>query len=426
MKHIISAAFLLTLMAFAFTAAKINRTITGTVDDQDGNPVPYASVNIKGTKITQAVATDGKFSISVPASAKALLFTAAGYTDAEYYLGKESNIKITLIKKQASLEDVIVTTTLTTPDDLDEMNSAPAPASKSVSGKGFYAPVPEYKSYSSPEIVYEKDKEEAPPFNRYNPNFDTEGYDAIVENPFIKTSSNPLSTFSIDVDAASYSNIRRFLNSGSLPPAGAVRIEEMINYFSYKYPQPTAGEPFSINTEMAPCPWNTKHTLVLVGLQGRSVPAENLPASNLVFLVDVSGSMDEPDKLPLVQSSLKLLVDQLRPQDRVSLVVYAGNAGVVLPSTSSDNKLKIKDAIDQLEAGGSTAGGEGIQLAYKIAKENFIKKGNNRVILCTDGDFNVGMSSDAALEGLIEDERKSGVFLSVLGFGTGNYQDAKM
>jgi Ca-activated chloride channel family protein len=261
---------------------------------------------------------------------------------------------------------------------------------------------------------------------RYNDSFNTEGYDHIVENPFLKVEGNPLSTFSIDVDAASYANVRRFLNNGDLPPAGAVRIEELINYFSYQYPQPQNEEPFSINTEISSCPWNSKHKLVLVGLQGRRISTENLPASNLVFLIDVSGSMDQEDKLPLVKSSLKLLVDQIRSQDKVALVVYAGNAGLVLPSTSGAEKIKIKDAIDALDAGGSTAGGEGIKLAYKTAQQNFVKGGNNRVILCTDGDFNVGVSSEDELQHLIEDKRQSGVFLSVLGFGTGNYQDSKM
>jgi Ca-activated chloride channel family protein len=228
------------------------------------------------------------------------------------------------------------------------------------------------------------------------------------------------------VDEASYSNIRRFINDGSLPPAGAVRIEEMINYFDYDYSPPATGEPFAVYTEIASCPWNTKHQLVHIGLKGKELPLTNLPPSNLVFLIDVSGSMDEPNKLPLVQQSLQLLTGQLREKDKVAIVVYAGNAGLVLPSTSGANKAKIKEAIQELEAGGSTAGGEGIQLAYKIARENFIQDGNNRIILATDGDFNVGISSDDELVRLIEQERKSGVFLSVLGFGMGNYKDNKM
>jgi Ca-activated chloride channel family protein len=205
-----------------------------------------------------------------------------------------------------------------------------------------------------------------------------------------------------------------------------VRIEEMINYFDYDYPQPDNDDPFSVNTEISECPWSSQHRLVHIGLQGKVIPMDNLPASNMVFLIDVSGSMDEPNKLPLVQESLKMLVNELREKDKVAIVVYAGNAGLVLPSTSGADKIKIKEAIEQLEAGGSTAGGEGIMLAYKIAKENFIKGGNNRIILATDGDFNVGISSDDELVRLIEEERKSGIYLSVLGYGMGNYKDNKM
>lgn len=256
--------------------------------------------------------------------------------------------------------------------------------------------------------------------------FNTEEYDVIIENKFLAATQNPLSTFSIDVDEAAYSNIRRYLQNGSLPPAGAVRIEEMINYFDYEYNKPGNGEPFSVSTEIADCPWNPQHKLVHIGLQGKEIPVDNLPASNMVFLVDVSGSMDEPNKLPLVQESMNLLVDRLREKDKVAIVVYAGNAGLVLPSTSGANKTKIKDAIDNLEAGGSTAGGEGIVLAYRTARENFIQGGNNRIVLATDGDFNVGISSDDELVRLIEKERKSGVFLSVLGYGMGNYKDSKM
>jgi Ca-activated chloride channel family protein len=256
--------------------------------------------------------------------------------------------------------------------------------------------------------------------------FNTEEYDNITENKFLAATQNPLSTFSIDVDEASYSNVRRYLENGSLPPAGAVRIEEMINYFDYNYPQPAGDDPFSVNTEISDCPWNTQHKLVHIGLQGKEIPLDNLPASNMVFLVDVSGSMDEPNKLPLVQASMKMLVDQLREKDRVAIVVYAGNAGLVLPSTGGSYKTTIKAAIDNLEAGGTTAGGEGIKLAYKTARENFIKGGNNRIILATDGDFNVGVSSNDELVRIVEEERKSGVFLSVLGYGMGNYKDSKM
>jgi Ca-activated chloride channel homolog len=254
----------------------------------------------------------------------------------------------------------------------------------------------------------------------------TEDYDNIVENSFLAANQNPLSTFSIDVDEAAYSNVRRFIQSGTMPPKGAVRLEEMINYFDYDYTAPQNDDPFAVHTEIAACPWNEKHRLVHIGLKGKEISSENLPPANLVFLVDVSGSMDQPDKLPLVQSSMKLLTEQLRENDKVAIVVYAGAAGLVLPATSGNNKIKIKEAIDRLQAGGATAGADGIKLAYKIAKENFLKNGNNRVILATDGDFNVGTSSDDELVSLIEQERKSNIFLTVLGFGTGNYQDNKM
>ncbi|WP_310483287.1 VWA domain-containing protein [Chamaesiphon sp. VAR_48_metabat_403] len=253
-----------------------------------------------------------------------------------------------------------------------------------------------------------------------------ESYKSVAENQFFAATSQPLSTFSIDVDTASYSNIRRYINDGQLPPQDAVRIEEMVNYFSYDYPQPTDDKPFSINTEVVNAPWNPQHKLIQIGLQGKKVSVEKLPPNNLVFLIDVSGSMNEPNKLPLLKSSLKLLVNQLRPTDRVSMVVYAGSAGLVLPSTSGKEKSKIIAALDKLEAGGSTAGGEGIVQAYKVARENFLKDGNNRVILASDGDFNVGVSSDEALVKLIETERNSGVFLSILGFGMGNLKDSKM
>ncbi|MEH2128476.1 vWA domain-containing protein [Nostoc sp.] len=256
--------------------------------------------------------------------------------------------------------------------------------------------------------------------------FNTENYNRIEDNPFHRVGNDPLSTFSIDVDTASYSNVRRFITQGELPPKDAVRIEELINYFTYNYPQPKGERPFSVTTEVAAAPWNPQHKLVQVGLQGKRLETKTLPPSNLVFLIDVSGSMDDPNKLPLVQQSLKLLVNQLRPEDRVSLVVYAGNAGLVLPATSGNQKSTILAAIDRLEAGGSTAGGQGIELAYKIAKESFLKSGNNRVILATDGDFNVGVSSDGDLTRLIEQKRDQGIFLTVLGFGTGNYKDGKM
>lgn len=253
-----------------------------------------------------------------------------------------------------------------------------------------------------------------------------EEYNQFVENKFCIAKNEPLSTFSVDVDAASYSNMRRFLNRGEFPYKDAMRIEEFINYFSYDYSEPTGNDPVRIVTEVGNCPWNSQNRLVRIGLKAKNIASDNLPVSNFVFLIDVSGSMYGSTRLELVKSSLKLLVNNLRKEDRVAIVVYAGAAGEVLPSTSGKDKQKIKEALENLTAGGSTAGGAGIQLAYKIAKQNFIKGGNNRIILCTDGDFNVGVSSNNGLEAMIEEERQSGVFLSILGYGMGNYKDSKM
>jgi Ca-activated chloride channel family protein len=254
----------------------------------------------------------------------------------------------------------------------------------------------------------------------------TEDYAASVENAFRWAENDPLSTFSIDVDTASYSNMRRFLNDGRLPPPSSVRIEELINYFSYDYPPPRDGEPFSITTEVASAPWQPNHRLVHIGLRAEDVAAEDRPDSNLVFLIDVSGSMQSDVKLPLLKRSMRLLIDQLGERDRVALVVYAGSSGLVLPSTSCVDKWAVLDALDRLEAGGSTNGAEGIGLAYQVALEHFLPGGLNRVILCTDGDFNVGVTDQGSLVKLIEKQRESGVFLSVLGFGTGNLKDSTM
>jgi Ca-activated chloride channel family protein len=253
-----------------------------------------------------------------------------------------------------------------------------------------------------------------------------ESYAHTEENPFRDARREPLSTFSIDVDTASYSNVRRFINEGALPPADAVRVEEFINYFTYDYPQPVGDAPFAVVTESASCPWNPQHKLVSIGLQGRRVQSENLPPANLVFLVDVSGSMQPAERLPLLKRALQVLVEQLSARDRISIVVYAGTSGLVLPSTPGDRKGDITHGARQLESGGSTNGGDGIRLAYRIAQENFIQGGTNRVILATDGDFNVGTTSEAELVSLIEEKRRGGVFLTVLGFGAGNLNDSAM
>jgi Ca-activated chloride channel homolog len=260
----------------------------------------------------------------------------------------------------------------------------------------------------------------------YRQDFKTARYGNIEENPFLATTSNPLSTFSIDVDTASYSNIRRFIENGSLPPKDAVRLEEMINYFSYSYPQPNDNLPFSVNLDSASCPWQPAHRLVRIGLKGREMPNEKRPASNLVFLLDVSGSMEPANRLPLVKQAMRLLVDKLGENDRVAIVVYAGASGLVLPSTTGDHKEQILNALENLQAGGSTNGAEGIQLAYQTAAEHFIKGGVNRVILATDGDFNVGTTSEGELINLIQEKAKSGVFLSVLGVGDDNLNDSMM
>ena len=256
--------------------------------------------------------------------------------------------------------------------------------------------------------------------------FNTEEYDSNPENRMKRTAMSPLSTFSIDVDTASYSNVRRYLNTGMMPPADAVRTEELINYFSYDLPEPTGDVPFSVTTEISQCPWNTENSLVMIALQAKHVEHKNLPRSNLVFLLDVSGSMDAPGKLPLLKESFQLLTEQLGENDKVSIVVYAGSSGVVLEGARGDEKEKILEALDRLEAGGSTAGSAGIEKAYEIAKKYYVNGGNNRVILATDGDFNVGVSSEGELTRLIEKKRKEGISLSVLGFGTGNIKDNKM
>ncbi len=253
-----------------------------------------------------------------------------------------------------------------------------------------------------------------------------ESYKSEQENDFLSVRANPLSTLSVDVDRASYSNVRRFINAGQMPPADAVRIEEMVNYFDYAYPQPDGEDPIAIVTEMIDCPWKSGHKLLHIGIQAKEISTEKLPSSNIVFLIDVSGSMSDYNKLPLVKSSLKMLASQLREEDRLSIVVYAGNAGLVLPPTSGSNKQAIYSALDRLEAGGSTAGGAGIQLAYNTARENFMRGGNNRIVLATDGDFNVGISSEGDLENLITKERDNGIYLTCLGFGMGNYKDSKL
>jgi Ca-activated chloride channel family protein len=261
---------------------------------------------------------------------------------------------------------------------------------------------------------------------RATPELDTEAYAPILERALVAVKDEPLSTFSADVDTASFSNARRFLRDGVLPPKDSIRVEEWLNYFSYPYASPTGDAPVAINTEVSGCPWAPEHRLVRIGIKARPITQETTPPRNLVFLVDVSGSMMAENKLPLLKSGLGLLARTMRPQDSVAIVVYAGASGLVLDSTSGERQGSILDALAALEAGGSTNGGDGIRLAYSVAKKHFKKGGINRVILATDGDFNVGTTSEGELQRLIEDQRKTGVFLTVLGFGEGNLKDSTM
>jgi Ca-activated chloride channel family protein len=413
MKKIILLLLLLT--GLTTVMAQGSRTITGTVYDA-ANKQPLLGVTIKADSANTGTLTNlvGAFSLTISNECKMLTVFYVGYETQKIKLKKEDKLNIYLKASSRSLDEVVVlgygtqhkkdvTGSLAKPSALDQSLLSRAPGLAANSNSKLMI-----RGIASPMVQQE------------------ESYKGITENGFHNPKDNPLSTFSIDVDAASYSNVRRFINSGQLPPKDAVRIEEMINYFNYNLPAPTNNEPVAIHTELSTTPWNPQHRLLRIGLKARVVQTDKLPASNLVFLIDVSGSMASANRLPLVKSSLKMLVDQLRPQDKVAIVVYAGAAGLVLPSTAGSDKTTIKDAIDRLDAGGSTAGGEGIKLAYKTAKQNFFKSGNNRVIMATDGDFNVGASSDSDMERLIEQERKSGVFLSVLGYGMGNYKDSKM
>ena len=416
-----------------------SHTVSGKITDDKGTPLSSARVMLKGTTTATVSQQDGTYTITATDKNSTLVFSSVGYANQEIKVKGRNIIDISLKSAGTELQEVVVTgygtqkkkdmTGSVTTISSDQLYRPSVPIGYQLQGKAAGIAIGNRGTGANIRIrgiSSQKRKKQSGFYDQTVEDFNTEGYDNISENMFLKASDNPLSTFSIDVDAASYSNIRRFLNQGQLPPAGAVRIEEMINYFHYEYPQPKNGQPFSINTEISNAPWNKDHKLVLIGLQGKKIPTDNLPASNLVFLIDVSGSMQGPNRLPLVKASMKMLVDQLREQDKVSIVVYAGAAGLVLEPTGGDAKATIKDAIDKLEAGGSTAGGAGIKLAYNTAKEYFVKGGNNRVILCTDGDFNVGESSDDAMERLIEKERKSGVFLTVLGYGMGNYKDNKM
>jgi Ca-activated chloride channel family protein len=381
------------ILSFGFTPRQ-SRTITGKVTSGDDSaPLAGVAVLLKGTTNSSLTDAKGTYVITVPSGGGTLVFSFIGFNTKEIKIGAGNVINVVMTTHTKELKEVV---------------------KSDYSLKALQGRVAGVQIGSAPA--------EAEYYHSHN----TEEYDAINENIFHEALKNPLSTFSIDVDAASYSNIRRFINNGQRPPKDAVRIEEMVNYFDYTYDQPKDDHPFSVITEISSAPWNPNHKLVHIGLQGKKIPTDNLPPSNLVFLIDVSGSMDQPNKLPLLKASFKMLVEQLRPQDHVAIVVYAGAAGLVLEPTSGGEKKTIIEALDRLQAGGSTAGGAGINLAYAVAKEHFVKNGNNRVILATDGDFNVGESSNASMERLIEQKRNDGIFLTVLGFGMGNYKDSKM
>ena len=363
------------------------------------------SVTEKGTKNATITDVNGEFKILTELG-KVLEFSYIGYAKKSITVtGKYMDVK--LIPNATTLDECVVVGY----GSQRKVNVVGAVHSVNVKQKASNSYIVRTK-LPQPNIIYAQDENEE--------------YGTFAENRFMGAKEQPLSTFSLDVDAASYGNIRRMINLGQKPPKDAVRIEELINYFNYNYPQPTSQHPVNIVTETAVCPWNNTHKVVRIGVKAKEIPTENLPASNFVFLLDVSGSMNSANKLELVKSSIKLLTNNLREKDRVAIVVYAGAAGVVLPSTSGSDNQKIMDAVNNLQAGGSTAGGAGIQLAYKIAEKNFMPNGNNRIILCTDGDFNVGVSSNTELEALIESKRKSGIFLTVLGYGMGNYKDSKL
>lgn len=421
----------------SFTNKNELKTITGIVSDDLG-PIVGANVLIKGTNKGTTTDFDGKYSIKAKLG-EVLVFSFVGTQTQEIKIGKSNVYNVKLVPSSVELEGVVlhslgikrradaICTSYSISNSEEITQSASPNNAQALQGKvaglqinSNQAQNVTIKGYSDVSNSINYNDKNAVASN------ENEDYGVLLENEFESPNQAPLSTFSIDVDNASYTNIRRFINYGQQVPKDAVRVEEMVNFFKYNYDQPKNKNPFVIYTEYSECPWNENHKLLKIGLQGKDIPTNDLPNSNFVFLIDVSGSMGSQNKLPLLKESMKVLVNQMRKDDKVAIVVYAGAAGLVLPPTSGDKKETIINALDQLQSGGSTAGGAGIQLAYKIAQENFIKNGNNRVILATDGDFNVGASSDNDMERLIEEKRKSGVFLTCLGYGMGNYKDSKM
>ncbi len=402
MRTIISSFAILVISALLIAAVE-PRVITGKVTDDQGSPLSGVSITVENTNRGTMTDLNGNYHISLLPQDKVLVYSFIGFKNKTISIKESKVINVKLEPIQPTAHDQML-----------------YEAEERI--RGTIRPGLPVKSYAKMSVT----DGSGGYYNSYNPQHNTEGYSTIHENGYKDVLKQPLSTFSIDVDKASYSNVRRFINQGQLPNIDAVRIEEMINYFRYDYEEPKGKHPFSVYTELSTCPWNPDHQLLHVGLKGKSIDKEELPASNLVFLLDVSGSMNSPNKLPLLKNAFHMLVNELRPEDRVAIVVYAGAAGLVLESTPGDEKQKILAAINHLSAGGSTAGGQGLLLAYKVAEENFIKEGNNRIILATDGDFNVGVSSNAEMERMVEKKRDNGVFMTVLGFGMGNYKDDKM
>ncbi|NOU61025.1 vWA domain-containing protein [Marinifilum caeruleilacunae] len=390
------------LISFSLSA----KSISGIVTDEANQAMPGVSVVIKGTTNGTSTNIDGFYKIEVN-KGDILIYSFVGMTTQEIKVKDQSVIHVQMQSEGIGMDEVVVVAYGTQKKSHTTGSAVRVRGVSSIKGR---RNTMAFCNYEMPPVTYQN----------------SETYSTIHENNYKNAVESPVSTFSIDVDGASYSNLRRFLSNGEKPPIDAIRVEEMINYFNYNYEQPTGNHPFAIHHEIAACPWNNDNLLLHIGLQGKKVETENLPASNLVFLLDVSGSMNSANKLPLLKKAFKLLVNQLRAEDKVAIVVYAGSSGLVLPSTNGNKKEKIIDALEKLNAGGSTAGAAGLKLAYKVARENFIDGGNNRIILATDGDFNVGISSNSEMERLIEKEREDGVFISVLGFGMGNYKDDKM
>jgi Ca-activated chloride channel family protein len=413
MKQITKITLLLVVMlTLSYQLFALN--IAGKVLNDKGLGIPNVKVIVKESG--KSVFSDAKGSFLIKAEANQnLIFRHQDYAEITIAINGRSNLQVTLTAITFSVKDIEVFF------EEDKINVSDLGSNELVAQS--FSPQIRSKNRIIKKEGFTK---AAYPVGKPYQGENTESYAGIQENGYKNVFDYPLSTFSVDVDNASYANVRRYLNMGQLPPADAVRVEEMINYFEYDYAKPNGKDPYAIHSDLAICPWNKSHQLLLVGLKAKEIDKSSLPPSNLVFLIDVSGSMQDENKLPLVKSALRMLVSELRPGDRVAMVVYAGAAGLVLEPTPGTQKQKILDAIDGLEAGGSTAGGEGLLLAYKTAHKNFIKEGNNRIILATDGDFNVGVSSNSEMEKLVENERKSGVFITVLGFGMGNYKDDKL